>query len=73
MSDDGQGMLFRGIDGGDMPPASLTGPRIGLCELCGEVDERIQTCKYCRKDFCEDCGSGRKKLCERCRDFFGGR
>ncbi len=45
---------------------------VGFCTLCGSSGE-VQTCAYCLQEFCEECGSIKKKLCERCRDFFGTR
>ncbi len=57
------------------PPARIQNPNslhIGFCELCGSSDE-VKTCSYCQHEFCDECGSMKKRLCERCQDFFGAR
>ncbi len=47
-------------------------PHVGRCELCGESGD-VKHCKYCQQEFCEDCGTMKKSLCERCVSFFGSR
>ena len=41
---------------------------VGVC-ACGFQGE-AWSCEYCKKDFCEDCGSKTKHLCENCEMFY---
>jgi len=38
------------------------------CEICYEDVDKVQTCRLCSVEFCEDCGDPRKRVCALCLD-----
>ncbi len=37
-----------------------------ICEICGNVVDKLYTCKSCGVKFCENCGDPERGLCEDC-------
>ena len=37
-----------------------------MCEICGETEDNVYTCKKCRVKFCEYCGDVESSLCLDC-------
>jgi hypothetical protein len=38
------------------------------CDLCGETEPKLYTCKVCGSKFCEYCGSIEDRACAECLD-----
>jgi len=39
------------------------------CDLCGETEPKVYTCKVCGSKFCEYCGSIEDRTCTDCMDY----
>ena len=66
-----QGFLFEiGESSGDKKKRLAWGKSatLGRCP-CG-FEGAVYRCEYCKRTFCEDCGSKNKVLCENCLMFY---